>query len=84
VMKKNSHNFRVSSIQGIMKRLKAKGIEVILFEPLLQEAEFFNSKVISDFSEFAQESNLIVANRMDDELILYKDKVFTKDLFGKD
>ena len=84
VMKKNSQNFRVSSIQGIMKRLKAKGIEVILFEPLLQELEFFNSKVISNFSEFAQESNVIVANRMDDELIPFKAKVFTKDLFGKD
>ena len=67
-----------------MKRLKAKGIEVILFEPLLQELEFFNSKVISNFSEFAQESNVIVANRMDDELIPFKAKVFTKDLFGKD
>ena len=84
VMKKNSQNFRVSSIQGIMKRLKAKGIEVILFEPLLQEPEFFNSKVISNFSEFVQDSNIIVANRMDDELIPYQDKVYTKDLFGKD
>ena len=84
VMKKNSQNFRVSSIQGIMKRLKAKGIEVIVFEPLLQESEFFNSKVISNFNEFAQESNVIVANRMDDELIPFKNKVFTKDLFGKD
>ena len=84
VMKKNSQNFRVSSIQGIMKRLKAKGIEVILFEPLLQEPEFFNSKVISNFSEFVQDSNIIVANRMDDELTPYRDKVYTKDLFGKD
>ena len=84
VMKKNSQNFRVSSIQGIMKRLKAKGIEVILFEPLLQEQEFFNSKVINNFSEFAQDSNIILANRMDDELIPYQDKVYTKDLFGKD
>jgi len=67
-----------------MKRLKAKGIEVILFEPLLQEPEFFNSKVISNFSEFVQDSNIIVANRMDDELIPYQDKVYTKDLFGKD
>ncbi len=84
VMKKNSQNFRVSSIQGIMKRLKAKGIEVILFEPLLQESEFFNSRVISNFSKFVKESEVIVANRMDDELIPFKDKVFTKDLFGKD
>ncbi|HCK04266.1 MAG TPA: UDP-glucose 6-dehydrogenase [Methylophilaceae bacterium] len=84
VMKKNSQNFRVSSIQGIMKRLKAKGIEVILFEPLLKESEFFNSKVISNFSAFVQDSDVIVANRMDDELIPHKNKVFTKDLFGKD
>ena len=84
VMKKNSQNFRVSSIQGIMKRLKAKGIEVILFEPLLQELKFFNSKVITDFFEFAQASNIILANRMDDELIPYQDKVYTKDLFGND
>tara|TARA_A100001011_G_scaffold365896_1_gene417979 strand:- start:391 stop:1560 length:1170 start_codon:yes stop_codon:yes gene_type:complete len=84
VMKQNSQNFRVSSIQGIMKRLKAKGIEVILFEPLLQESEFFNSRVISNLSKFVKESEVIVANRMDDKLIPYKDKVFTKDLFGKD
>ncbi len=84
VMKKNSQNFRVSSIQGIMKRLKAKGIEVILYEPLLQEPLFFNSKVISNFGEFVQDSNIILANRMDDELIPYQDKVYTKDLFGKD
>lgn len=84
VMKKSSQNFRVSSIQGIMKRLKAKGIEVILYEPLLQESEFFNSKVISSFNEFAKDSDIILANRMDDELIPYQDKVYTKDLFGKD
>jgi UDPglucose 6-dehydrogenase len=67
-----------------MKRLKAKGIEVILYEPLLQESEFFNSKVISSFNEFAKDSDIILANRMDDELIPYQDKVYTKDLFGKD
>ncbi len=84
VMKKNSQNFRVSSIQGIMKRLKAKGIEVILFEPLLQEPEFFNSKVVDDFDEFVKNSNIIVANRMNNDLTPYQDKVYTKDLFGID
>ena len=83
-MKKGSDNFRASAIQGIMKRLKSKGIEVILYEPLLREQEFFNSKVISNFNEFAKDSEIILANRMDDELIPYQDKVYTKDLFGKD
>ena len=83
-MKSNSDNFRVSAIQGIMKRLKAKGVRVVVFEPLLEDSHFYNSEVINDLSLFLQESDLIVANRITKEIEPVKGKVFSRDLFGSD
>jgi UDPglucose 6-dehydrogenase len=84
VMKSDSDNFRASAIQGIMKRIKSKGIEVIVYEPVMQEELFYGSKVENDFNTFVNQSDIIVTNRLYNELLPFKSKIYTRDIFNRE
>ena len=82
-MKSGSDNTRSAAIQGIMKRLKAKGIEVLVWEPMLQQEKYFNSEVVADLGEFLARSDLVISNRLEPDLLSVREKVFSRDLYGE-
>ncbi len=83
-MKKDSDNFRASAIQGVIERLKDEDVEIIIYEPTLNQREFNGCKIVNDFKLFTEESDVILANRLEDELKSVKDKVYTRDLYSRD